>query len=145
MDKVRFSKSKTGGHNDPRREIIDVVLPEGYKIPFPVRQIKLIMFNENPDPVGQHYHPAKKEPAGEERWELFIVRGPEGSSGRLIRARFRKVGEEEIYEVFMEDGETCLVPPGNAHSFKILQPGVQLFGLSNLPQKNIHDVKDPLF
>ena len=141
---VLFFKSITGGHVDPRREIIDVVLPEGYFIPFLVRQVKLIIFNPenvNLAPVGQHYHPEKPEP-DKERWELFIANG---GSGKLLQVRFRRAGDGGYEEVFMENGDSCLVPPGNSHAFKLLRSGVHLWGLSNLPQMDENDIPDPLF
>lgn len=142
MPRATFFSSATGGHTDHRRKITDLLLPEGMKIPFDMRQIKIVEMTDEAVrtqlAVGNHFH---TEESG--RSELFIVDGPQDVPVFLLRYREERDGE--VKEMHMRKGDSCLFPPGVSHAFIGLVAGATLYGLSNTPYDKAHDTPDQLF
>lgn len=137
---VKFGQVHLFVHTDERRIITDVTLPTGFKIPFEVRQFKIIDLTtkaiEEASVIGNHFHSRKSR-----RWEFFVAVGEKEHS--LFKARFRDP-TGETYEREMKAGDTCLIPPMHSHAFMGLRWGAQLWGFSNLPHNPEYDLPDKL-
>ena len=137
---VLLFKCEAGGHTDHRRQISDIVLPPNLRIPFTVRQIKIVAMKEeavrNGLAAGNHYHTVKSN-----RHELFIAAGP--ADKVLFRARVRV--NELLQDFELRNGDGCLILPTVSHAFIPDADGAVLYGLSNLPYDETHDVPDKLF
>lgn len=138
---IEFFKTEVFEVADNRRVIDDITLPEELELPFKIGQLKTVELSDEAIiqglAVGNHYH---TEESG--RWELYVVVGPEGVP--LFKVRFRELGQE-IQEREMMAGDACIIPPTYSHAFIGLEPGVKLWGISNLRYNPNHDVSDKLF
>ncbi len=137
---ITFCRVTCGGNVDNRRAISDIVMPDG--VPFPIIQIKTVTLTKEAVElrlaVGNHYH--TKESGRE---EFFVVVGPKDVP--LVTIRYRDEPKGEMKDRYMFLGEACYIPPECSHAFVAMNPGVVLWGFSNLPYDSLHDVPDKLF
>lgn len=127
-----------GGHEDERRTISDIVLPE---LSFSIVQIKIVKFKAAGVGylvAGNHYHTQASN-----RHEFFVVDGPViDGNPPLIECAYRNAVGETVVCVDMHRGDACLVPPECSHAFRALREGAFLWGFSNIPYDPAHDVRD---
>lgn len=139
---IRFLKVSVSGHEDVRRVITDIVLPEDLEIPFRVLQVKVVDLSASAItariPVGNHYHTCESG-----RYEFFVAVGKAGVL--LFSFRYRNRLGGEILEQEMAAGDACLVPPEHPHSFVGLTAGAKLWGFANMAYDAAHDIPDKLF
>ncbi len=138
---MQFMKLNLGCHTDERRAIIDFCLPEGFELPFTLRQTKVVKLTqkavESGLAVGNHYHTNESG-----RQEFFVAVGEPGVP--LFKVSWREARKEVPFVDLMYAGDACHIPTGVSHAFVGLRPGVELWGFSNLPYDSAHDVPDKL-
>ena len=112
--------------------IFGIVLPA--EINFAARGVKTINFSRSGVVVGNHYHTIESG-----RIEVYIGIGAPGVE--LFNFAYRDGGE--IKERIIFNGDSCFIPPGCTHSFKVLSENASLWGFSNLEGYDpAHDEKD---
>lgn len=139
---IQFFKVGVSGHEDARRAITDIVLPEDLEIPFRILQVNIMEPSKEAIskrlPVGNHYHTRESG-----RIEFFVALGPAGMP--LFYMCYRNFVGEEILARQLFSGDACLVPPEHSHVFVGLADGARLLVLANMAYNDAHNISDKLF
>lgn len=139
---IRFFKVSVSGHEDARRTITDIVLPEDLEIPFKVLQINVMEPSKEAIgkrlPVGNHYHTCESG-----RIEFFVALGKAGMPLFCLRYRNSVGGAVLARQLF--SGDACLVPPEHSHVFVGLADGARLLVFTNMAYNDAHNIPDKLF